>query len=310
MSAIKVSDLKKSYGALTAVDGVSFEVARGETFGLLGPNGAGKSTTIGMIVGALRPDHGSVTVDGEGDPTRPALRRRIGVAPQSLALYEELTAEENLAFFGSLYGLSGTRLKERLEWALAFVGLEERRRDRVGTYSGGMQRRLNLVCGLIHDPPVLLMDEPTVGVDPQSRNAIFESIETLKREGRTIVYTTHYMEEAERLCDRVAIMDRGKILALDTVAGLLRVHGGAPTVEIVFAGAGAAPGDPSSGTRRADLAPYGGDWDGPRWRVRHERPIEILQQAMSGHDVFSHVSIERANLETVFLHLTGRTLRD
>lgn len=310
MSAIKVSDLKKLYGALTAVDGVSFEVARGETFGLLGPNGAGKSTTIGMIVGALRPDHGSVAVDGEADPTRPALRRRIGVAPQSLALYEELTAEENLTFFGSLYGLSGARLKGRLEWALAFAGLEERRRDRVGTYSGGMQRRLNLVCGLIHDPPVLLMDEPTVGVDPQSRNAIFESIEALKREGRTIVYTTHYMEEAERLCDRVAIMDRGKILALDTVAGLLRVHGGAPTVEIVFAGAGGAAGDPSTGMRRADLAAYGGDWDGPRWRVQHESPIEILGKAMSGHDAFSHVSIERANLETVFLHLTGRTLRD
>jgi len=312
MSAIRVNDLKKSYGALTAVDGVSFEVARGETFGLLGPNGAGKSTTIGMIVGALRPDQGSVTVDGEADPTRPALRRRIGVAPQSLALYEELTAEENLAFFGSLYGLTGARLKARVEWALAFAGLEERRRDRVQTYSGGMQRRLNLVCGLIHDPPVLLMDEPTVGVDPQSRNAIFESIEALKREGRTIVYTTHYMEEAERLCDRVAIMDRGKVLALDTVEGLLRVHGGAPTVEIVFAraaGAG-APRLPNSEPRRADLAPYGGEWDGPRWRVRHDRPIDVLQQAMSGHDAFSHVSIERANLETVFLHLTGRTLRD
>jgi ABC-2 type transport system ATP-binding protein len=302
MSAIQVHDLKKSYGTLNAVDGVSFEVARGETFGLLGPNGAGKSTTIGMIVGALRPDHGSVTVDGETDPTRPALRRRIGVAPQSLALYEEMTAEENLAFFGSLYGLSGARLRARVEWALAFAGLDDRRRDRVRTYSGGMQRRLNLVCGLIHDPPVLLMDEPTVGVDPQSRNAIFESIEALKREGRTIVYTTHYMEEAERLCDRVAIMDRGKILALDTVDGLLRAHGGAPTVEIVFAG-GSTPG-------RADLAPYGGDWDGPRWRVRHERPIDVLQQAMSGHDAFSHVSIERANLETVFLQLTGRTLRD
>ncbi len=310
MSAIRVSELRKSYGALTAVDGVSFEVARGETFGLLGPNGAGKSTTIGMVVGALRPDHGSVTVDGETDPTRPALRRRIGVAPQSLALYDELTAEENLAFFGRLYGLDGARLATRVEWALAFAGLADRRRDRVRTYSGGMQRRLNLVCGLIHDPPVILMDEPTVGVDPQSRNAIFESIEALKREGRTIVYTTHYMEEAERLCDRVAIMDRGKILALDTVEGLLRDHGGAPTVEIVFAGAAGEPGAADSGSRRTDLAPFGGEWDGPRWRVRHPRPIDVLQQAMSGDDAFSHVSIERANLESVFLHLTGRTLRD
>jgi len=247
MSAIRVTDLGKSYGTLVAVDGVSFEVARGETFGLLGPNGAGKSTTIGMIVGALRPDRGSVTVDGEDDPTRPALRGRIGVAPQSLALYEDLTAEENLDFFGRLYALSGARLKARIEWALAFAGLADRRRDRVRTYSGGMQRRLNLVCGLMHDPPVLLMDEPTVGVDPQSRNAIFDNIEALKREGRTIVYTTHYMEEAERLCDRVAILDRGKILALDTVKGLLR---------------------------------------------------------------FSNLPIDRADLESVFLTLTGRTLRD
>jgi len=303
MSAIRVADLEKSYGTLKAVDGVSFDVARGETLGLLGPNGAGKSTTIAMVVGALRPDRGSVTVDGETDPTRPSLRARIGVAPQSLALYEELTAEENLAFFGRLYGLSGARLRARVEWALAFAGLADRRGDRVRNYSGGMQRRLNLVCGLIHDPPVLLMDEPTVGVDPQSRNAIFESIEALKREGRTIVYTTHYMEEAERLCDRVAILDRGKILALDTVEGLLRAHGGSPTVEIVFAGDSAEP-------RRPDLAAFGGDWDGPRWRVRHARPNDVLQRAMSGGDAFSHVSIERPSLESVFLTLTGRTLRD
>jgi len=247
MTAIRVADLEKSYGTLKAVDGVSFEVARGEAFGLLGPNGAGKSTTIGMIIGALRPDRGSVTVDGEADPTRPALRRRIGVSPQSLALYEEMTAEENLTFFGRLYDLGRAALKARVEWALAFAGLTDRRRDRVRTFSGGMQRRLNLVCGLIHDPPVILLDEPTVGVDPQSRNAIFESIEALKREGRTIVYTTHYMEEAERLCDRVAIMDHGKVLALDTIGGLLRIP---------------------------------------------------------------HSSGDRADLESVFLHLTGRTLRD
>ncbi|HKQ18327.1 MAG TPA: ABC transporter ATP-binding protein [Candidatus Eisenbacteria bacterium] len=247
MTAIHVADLEKSYGALKAVDGVSFDVARGETFGLLGPNGAGKSTTIGMIIGALHPDRGSVTVDGESDPTRPALRRRIGVSPQSLALYEEMTAQENLEFFGRLYDIERALLKARVEWALAFAGLTDRRRDRVKTFSGGMQRRLNLVCGLIHDPPVILLDEPTVGVDPQSRNAIFDSIEALKREGRTIVYTTHYMEEAERLCDRVAIMDHGKVLALDTVEGLLRV---------------------------------------------------------------SKSAGEAADLESVFLHLTGRTLRD
>lgn len=279
-----------------AVDGLSFTVSSGETFGLLGPNGAGKTTTIGMIVGSLRPDAGRVTVDGEMDPTRPALRRRIGVAPQALALYQDLTAEENLAFFGTLYGLSGGRLKERVQWALDFAGLADRRASRVSAYSGGMQRRLNLACGLIHDPPVLLLDEPTVGVDPQSRNAIFESIERLKQEGRTIVYTTHYMEEASRLCDRVAIMDHGKILAIDTVEALLRKHGVAPTVEIEFP------------TRPASLE--GGTWEGSRWRVQTERPVEALQRALGAGQAFSHVSIERATLEDVFLKLTGRSLRD
>ncbi len=230
--AIAVRDLRKSYGAITAVDGITFEVARGETFGLLGPNGAGKTTTISMIVGALRPDAGSVVVDGEQDPTRPAARLKIGTAPQSLALYADLTGEENLSFFGTLYGLSGSRLRERVAWALEFSGLASRRRQRVSGYSGGMQRRLNLVCGLLHDPPVILLDEPTVGVDPQSRNLIFESIESLGNEGRTILYTTHYMEEAERLCDRVAIMDRGRILALDTVDALREKHGGEPVTRV------------------------------------------------------------------------------
>jgi ABC-2 type transport system ATP-binding protein len=298
VDAIIVDSLRKSYGAIKAVDGLSFSVARGESFGLLGPNGAGKTTTIGMIVGALRPDAGRVTVDGENDPTRPAIRRRIGVAPQALALYQDLTAEENLAFFGTLYGLAGPRLKERVEWALEFSGLTDRRGDRVAGYSGGMQRRLNLVCGLLHDPPVILLDEPTVGVDPQSRNAIFDSIERLKRDGRTILYTTHYMEEAERLCDRVAIIDHGAILAIDTVGALLRQHGGAPTVEIEFP------------ARPASLDDGGGTWEGSRWRIQTERPVEALQRAMGTAEPFSHVSIERATLEDVFLHLTGRSLRD
>jgi ABC-2 type transport system ATP-binding protein len=298
MNAVVIEGLRKSFGSVTAVDGLSFAVAQGETFGLLGPNGAGKTTTISMIVGALRPDAGRVVVDGETDPTRPSIRRRIGVAPQAIALDLDLTAEENLGFFGTLYGLSGARLKERVAWALDFSGLGDRRGDRVSAYSGGMQRRLNLVCGLLHDPPVILLDEPTVGVDPQSRNAIFESIEKLKREGRTILYTTHYMEEAERLCDRVAIVDHGRILALDTVEALLRAHGGAPTVEIEF---------PS---RPAALDGDGGTWEGSRWRVQTERPVEALQRAMAAGQGFSHVSIERASLEAVFLNLTGRSIRD
>jgi len=297
VSAIRVESLRKSYGDLLAVDGVTFEVRTGEVFGLLGPNGAGKTTTIGMIAGLLRPDEGSVEVEGAHDPTRPAVRRLVGVAPQALALYNELTGEENLAFFGRLYGLSGERLRERVEWALGFSGLADRRKHRVGGYSGGMQRRLNLVCGLLHDPPVIVLDEPTVGVDPQSRNAIFENIDELKLQGRTLLYTTHYMEEAERLCDRVAIMDHGKILALDTVHTLLRQHGGRSTVEVEFA------------DRPKTLEGLGGAWDKGVWRVQTDHPVQVLQQASTAGS-FSNVSIRGANLEAVFLSLTGRSLRD
>ena len=233
MAAIEVRDLRKSYGPNVAVNGISFEVREGECFGLLGPNGAGKTTTLHMLVGTLRPDSGEVRIHGEPDPTRASVRLRIGVAPQSLAIYQDLTGQENLEFFARLYGLEGGRLRERVEMALEFVGLTSRRKDRVATYSGGMQRRLNLVCGLLHDPSVILLDEPTVGVDPQSRNLLFDNIEALKRLGRTIVYTTHYMEEAERLCDRVAIVDHGAILALDTVENLRRTHGGPPVRRVI-----------------------------------------------------------------------------
>jgi ABC-2 type transport system ATP-binding protein len=297
MSAIKVDHLKKSFGAVAAVDDVTFEVRPGETFGLLGPNGAGKTTTINMIVGALAPDSGQVRVNGQEDPTRPEVRRSIGVTPQALALYTELTGEENLVFFGRLYGIPKNKLAERVDWALAFAGLTDRRKDRVGTYSGGMQRRLNLVCGLMHDPRVVVLDEPTVGVDPQSRNLLFENIEALKREGRTVLYTTHYMEEAERLCDRVAIMDRGKLLAMDTVHNLLRQHGGPATVEIEF------------DDRPSGLESLGGAWDKGRWRAQTESPVALLAKASAAGQL-ANVSIRRANLEAVFLSLTGRSLRD
>ncbi|MCA9319139.1 MAG: ABC transporter ATP-binding protein, partial [Planctomycetes bacterium] len=206
---IRVESLLKSYGALRAVDGLDFEVRRGETFGLLGPNGAGKSTTISLMVGALEPDDGGVRFEDGSAPSSVAARRKLGVAPQRLALYEDLTASENLRFFGKIYGLTGERLRERVRFGLSFAGLEERADARVKTYSGGMQRRLNLSCAVLHAPEILFLDEPTAGVDPQSRNRLFENIEVLKREGCTLIYTTHYMEEAERLCDRVAIMDAG-----------------------------------------------------------------------------------------------------
>lgn len=284
MTAIlRLDRLTKSYGTLRAVDGLSLEIRRGEIFGLLGPNGAGKSTTIHMAVGLLAPDEGTVDVDGAGAPTSPEIRAKIGVAPQALALYEDLTGEENLRFFGTLQGVSGRRLTERVGRALEFVGLADRRRARAKTYSGGMKRRLNLAIALVHDPPLVLLDEPTVGVDPQSRNALFENILALRKEGRTIVYTTHYMEEAERLCDRVGIVDHGRMLALDTVEGLLATQG----------------------SRCVVVAERAGE----TVRVETEDPMAELQRLHDGGRVL-RFRVDRPDLESVFLRLTGRTLRD
>src|SRR5882762_882658 len=221
---LEVKALKKSYGKIAAVDGISLRADSEQTIGLLGPNGAGKTTTVSMIVGLLRPDSGEVLIDGSplrGD-TDP-VKRKIGLVPQNIALYDELTALANLNFLGALYGLSGTGLKRAIGEALDLVGLTDRAKDKVGTFSGGMKRRLNLAAALLHDPQILLLDEPTVGVDPQSRNAIFDNLETLKKRGKTLVYTTHYMEEAERLCDRIVIIDHGKVIADDTLQGLHRL---------------------------------------------------------------------------------------
>jgi ABC-2 type transport system ATP-binding protein len=280
---LHLQGLRKAFGSLVAVDGLSLDIRRGEVFGLLGPNGAGKTTTISMIIGQLRPDAGTIELDGGGSPADPRVRRRIGVAPQALALYDELSGEENLRFFGKLYGLRGGILKRRVAQLLDFAGLTDRRRDRAGTYSGGMKRRLNLAVALVHEPELILLDEPTAGVDPQSRNAIFEFVQTLKSEGRTIVYTTHYMEEAERFCDRVGIMDHGRLLALDPVADLLRRAAG-PTVVVV---------ERAAGEQRIETA---------------DAKAELLR-ALEQPDV-TGARIERPNLESVFLALTGRRLRD
>ncbi len=218
---LAVRDLRKSYGRVVAVDGASFSVEPGQLVGLLGPNGAGKSTTVAMIAGLVTPDSGAVTIGGKplGGDTDPQ-KRLIGLVPQDLALYEELPAAANLRLFGSLYGLTGRPLEDAIGSALLLVGLAERAGDRVKTFSGGMKRRLNLAAGLLHDPQILLLDEPTVGVDPQSRNAIFENLEYLKSLGKALLYTTHYMEEAERLADRVVIIDRGRVVADDSVTSL------------------------------------------------------------------------------------------
>jgi ABC-2 type transport system ATP-binding protein len=239
MNMLEITHLRKSFGSLVAVDGVSFSVASGQLVGLLGPNGAGKTTTVSMIAGLVTPDKGEVLVggarlSGDTDPKK----RRIGLVPQDLALYDELTARANLRFFGALYNLAGSTLAHAIASTLELVGLADRVNDKVGTYSGGMKRRLNLAAGLLHDPDILLLDEPTVGVDPQSRNAIFENLELLKSRGKALLYTTHYMEEVERLADRIVVMDHGKVIADDTLSGLqsrvATVGGGRATLESVF----------------------------------------------------------------------------
>ncbi|HPD31691.1 MAG TPA: ABC transporter ATP-binding protein [Phycisphaerae bacterium] len=295
---IRVDHLRKTFGSTRAVDGISFEVRRGETFGLLGPNGAGKTTTLHMLVGLLKPDAGDIHIDGATDPTRPRVRRSIGLAPQTLSLYEDMTATENLKFFGRLYGLRDGRLSERVAQAIEQAGLADRSRHLVKTYSGGMKRRLHLACALLHQPQVLLLDEPTLGVDPQARLHILEDIEQLGRQGRTILFTTHYIEEAQKLCNRVAIMDHGRILAMDTVSAMIDCHGGQAVVHAEL-----------------DEAPPG-DWslpgrlNGTSLSAETDHPFETVRRwAASGIRIRS-LSIERPSLETVFLRLTGRRLRD
>ena len=239
MALLEVRHLRKSFGPLLAVDDVSFSLEAGRLVGLLGPNGAGKTTTVSMVAGLVTPERGEVLVAGRrlASDTDPA-KRRIGLVPQDLALYDELTARDNLRFFGSLFGLTARPLDEAIASALGLVGLADRARDAVRTFSGGMKRRLNLAAGLLHDPDVLLLDEPTVGVDPQSRNAIFDNLETLKARGKALLYTTHYMEEAERLADRIVVVDHGRVIADDTLAGLqastASAGGGPATLETVF----------------------------------------------------------------------------
>jgi ABC-2 type transport system ATP-binding protein len=305
MTIIAVEGLCKRFGDVVAVDGVGFEIGRGEMFGLLGPNGAGKTTTIGILCGLVKPDSGTVRLDGKSDPTRPDVRASLGVVPQSLALYDELTAQGNLEFFGRINGLAAKRLRERVAACLELAGLTQRRKDRVGTFSGGMKRRLNLVISLLHEPAILLLDEPTVGVDPQSRHLIFETIEKLKSQGRTILYTTHYMEEAQRLCDRVAILDRGKMLVLDTVANLIAAHGGVAHIEI---GLEEVPRDAAGLAARLKATAL--TIEGHTVRFQTAQPAQALATLNPCGLRYRTLKVDTANLEDVFLNLTGRRLRD
>jgi ABC-2 type transport system ATP-binding protein len=295
---IHVQSLVKRFGDIVAVDDVSFDVPQGQIFGLLGPNGAGKSTIINMLVGVINPDSGTIQIDGGGNASNPNIRRKIGNSPQSIALYEDLTAEENLRFFGRLYGLRGKALKERVSWALNLAGLDERKNDQILTFSGGMNRRLNLVCSLVHDPPLVLLDEPTVGVDPQSRNLIFDKIEALRSSGHTIIYTTHYMEEAQRLCDVVAIIDHGKILDMGKVDDLIKRHGDAAVIEADI-------------ENPENLPPgFNGVIDGHHIRLESSQPLEEAARLTAQGIRFLTLHILRPDLESVFLKLTGRRIRD
>lgn len=302
---IKAENLKKSYDSTVAVDDISFEVQKGQTFGLLGPNGAGKTTTIQLLCGLLKPDAGRITLDGKTDPSHVEVRMSLGVVPQALALYEELSALDNLRFFGKIYGLSGQKLKEQVNKCLVIAGLAQRSKQRVSKYSGGMKRRLNMVCSLLHDPPILLLDEPTVGVDPQSRNLIFETIENMSKEGRTIIYTTHYMEEAQRLCDKVAIIDHGKILEMDSVENLIAKHGGPSHIEAEFEEKQFEVDKIKSFVDDKNM-----QLDETKIRFQTDQPMESLAKLNNSGVHFLSLKVQTANLEDVFLNLTGRRLRD
>jgi len=304
--------LQKNYGPIAAVADVSFSAAPGEVLGLLGPNGAGKSTTISMLAGLMRPDGGSIHIDGMplgtgADPTK----RRLGLVTQEIALIDELSARMNLEFFGALYGLTGRSLAARIAAALELTSLSDRAGDTPKKFSGGMRRRLNIACALLHEPQILLLDEPTVGVDPQSRNAIFDTIEALAGAGRTMVYTTHYMEEVERLCDRVVIIDHGRVLADDTLAGLL-AH--APVSNKLWLKLNLAPDraaldeiEALPGVIRVELA--GQELSVSAADLGTAAPRVLERLAARGFSC-QELTSRRANLEDVFLALTGRTLRD
>ena len=307
MTALSLRGLGKDYGTRKAVGSVDLEVKRGECLGLLGPNGAGKTTLISMSCGVITPSRGSVAIGGidlKADPF--AAKRKLGLVPQELAIYEELTASQNLAYFGALYGLGGGTLAERISWALDVVGLVDRRHEPTKKYSGGMKRRLNLAAGLVHQPELLVLDEPTVGVDPQSRNHIFETVKTLRAKGMTVVYTSHYMEEVEALCDRVAIMDGGAIVATGTISNLIAEHAG-KGIELSLTGSVEA----ITGAAKAAEAHGTVDRVDHTLRVIPAGPLAPMIAAIETAGVtIARIESREANLETAFLKLTGKTLRD
>ena len=304
-SVLALAGLGKDYGDRRAVDAVDLEIEAGTIVGLLGPNGAGKTTTISMASGVVTPSRGTARVDGHDVWRAPRLAKRaLGLVPQELALYDELSARQNLRYFGQIYGLAGAELVARIDWALGVAGLTDRATEAVSKYSGGMKRRLNLAAGVLHKPKLLILDEPTVGVDPQSRNHIFETVKTLQGEGMTVLYTSHYMEEVEALCDRVAIMDHGKLVAAGTIAELVASLGG-EGFDLEIEGDAAA-----ARTAAAALAnPIGGE--GAIVRLPEVQPLAPVLAAIEATGaIIKSIASRRGNLEGVFLALTGKALRD
>ncbi len=307
---LTVTDLTKSFGTLLAVDHVSFDVKEGQVFGFLGPNGAGKTTTINMICNLLKPDSGSITLDGEDLTSgRAALRKKLGVVPQEIALYEELNAIENLNFWGSLYDLSASVLKRRVSDLLELAGLLDRAKDRVKTYSGGMKRRLNMMAGLLHKPKLLLLDEPTVGIDPQARHHILNTVRQIAKEGTTILYTTHYLDEAEDLCDRLAIIDHGRILTMGTQEQIVQIVGENSLIKI--------SGDISE---RA-IEELARTFDGLNIETLDDNQVvlslpskehtgRLIEALIRSDIVLENLQIKEPSLDSVFIKLTGRELRD
>jgi len=312
--------LVRRFGDLVAVDGVTFRIAPGETYGLLGPNGAGKTTIISIVAGILAADAGAVTVAGEPmHPSAMAAKRHLGLVPQDLAVYPDLTARENLRFFARIQGLTGAGRSARIDEVLDVIGLRERADDRVGDFSGGMKRRLNIGVGLLHRPHLLILDEPTVGVDPQSRNAILDAVEVLAGEGMGVLYTTHYMEEAERLCDRIGIVDRGRLIAEGTTAELV---GGLDADEVVrLRVPGATEAALAALAAHARPAPHVHDAGDVGMSVEGDTVVLIVDDAparlpvllsalAAAEVVVAGIEVRRPDLEDVFLQRTGRALRD
>lgn len=310
-AAIQVKNLHKDFGEVYAVQGIEFEVQRGEIFSLLGPNGAGKSTTISMISGLLKPDQGEIVVTGY-DVEKESMQTKaaIGVVPQEIALYDDLSARENLTFWGKMYGLRGDPLKKRVNEILEVVGLTDRQKGRVSKYSGGMKRRLNIGIALLHKPDVVIMDEPTVGIDPQSRRNILDSVMELNQRGMTVFYTTHYMEEAQELSDHIAIMDHGKIIASGTHNELVKIVGELDRIELTI------------NTESVNVIEAWQSIAGVQQVTAENGHItlladdsnivlpEIFEAAAKADSRITSVDIQEPNLEAVFLHLTGRALRD